>query len=149
VEPQMDPPAVIMVVEDNPFVREMICDWLRRGGHVVHGASSERAALRLLAQEPVDLAIVDLNLHRVDGLSLVRSVESKLAGAALILITGAVDYEDAAGALSASIPVVAMGKPYSFYALEQVVKAALAHRESGAAAEDEARAGRKSCGGAC
>jgi two-component system OmpR family response regulator len=145
----MSAQAVIVVVQDNPFVREMICDWLRRSGHVVHGVPGERAALRLLEQEAVDLVIVDLNVHRVDGLSMVRSVQSKLGAASLILTASTADYEDVAGALSPTIPIVAMGKPYSFYTLEQVVKAALVHGRLGSAdGNDGLYAEGKCCGGA-
>ena len=150
MESRSDARAVILVVEDNPFTREMICDWLRRNGHVVHAASGERAALRLLDQEAFDLAIVGLNIRRVEGLSLVRSVQGKLRGATLILTTGAVNYEDAIDAMSPATPVVAMGKPYSFYMLEQVVKSALTRRKAAASSErSEAPPRGKCCGSAC
>jgi two-component system OmpR family response regulator len=128
MQPDSTTPAVILVIEDNPFVREMICDWLQRAGYRALAASSERGAARILEHRSVDLAIVDLDIHRGEGLSLVRSVESKLGGASLIFLSGAVNYEDALHMVPPESAVVGMGKPYSLYVLEQVVRAALARR---------------------
>ncbi|HTT39564.1 MAG TPA: response regulator [Burkholderiales bacterium] len=143
-------PAVILVIEDNPFVREMICDWLRRVGYRALAASSERGAARILEHRPVDLAIIDLDIHRGEGLSLVRSVEGKLGGAGLVFLSRAANQDEARHAVPAESAVVGLGKPYSLYVLEQVVRAALARAGSvSAATRKSERAERSCCDGHC
>jgi len=143
-------PAVILVIEDNPFVREMICDWLQRAGYRALAASNERGAARILEHRSVDLAIVDLDIHRGEGLSLVRSVESKLGGAGLIFLSRAVNQEEALPAVPPESAVVGLGKPYSLYVLEQVVRTALARRRMAPTPTRESEpAERRRCDGRC
>lgn len=143
-------PAAILVIEDNPFVREMICDWLRRVGYRALAASSERGAARILEHRPVDLAVIDLDIHRGEGLSLVRSVQGKLGGAGLIFLSRAANEEEALHAVPSESAVVGLGKPYSLYVLEQVVRAALARRGTlPASTQQSERAERRCCDGRC
>lgn len=120
-----DHPA-ILVVQDNRFLREMMCDWLGGAGYVVHAAGDARDALAWLDRRRFDLVLLELDLPRGDGMSLLRAVESKLSGTPMVVLTGAVSYDDLLASIPAEVPYVRIGKPYSFFALGLVVKAALA-----------------------
>jgi hypothetical protein len=53
----------------------------------------------------------------------------------MVLLTGAVGYDDVLASVPAEVPCVKIGKPYSFFALGLVVKAALARSRVGRATD--------------
>ena len=131
-----DRPA-ILVVQDNRFLREMICDWLGGTGYIAHAASSAHDALAWLERRRFDLVLLELDLPRGDGISLLRSVESKLSGTPMVILTGAVGYDDVLASISTEVPCVKLGKPYSFFALGLVVKAALSRTSRSCSSESD------------
>jgi len=81
--------ADILVIDDDPMVREAVGDVLRAQGHHVDRVDKGRAALeRIGRQRPVDLAIVDFRLPDISGLELLRSIKTRSPETAVILITG-------------------------------------------------------------
>jgi two-component system, response regulator FlrC len=129
-EPQTRHPS-ILVVEHNRFLCDMICDWLGGAGYTAHAAGDARDALAWLDRRRFDLVLLELDLPRREGISLLRVVESKLPGTPMVLLTGAVGYDDVLAFVPPEVPCVKIGKPYSFFSLGLVVKAALARSQSG------------------
>jgi two-component system chemotaxis response regulator CheY len=80
---------VVLLVDDSPTVRRML-DWSLKslGVKTVH-AGDGLEALELLRTRDVDLAIVDLNMPRMDGIELIRSLRGiqKLKSLPIILLT--------------------------------------------------------------
>ena len=132
----------ILVVQQNRFLREMVCDWLRTEGYASHAVGDERGMIEALQQRRFDLALLDMDVTRGEGISLLRSVESKLSGVPLILLTGAVSYGDVVARVSADTPCVSVDKPYSFFALGLVLKAALARSSDSSTPASGARRAR-------
>jgi DNA-binding response OmpR family regulator len=64
--------ATIAVVDDEPDLREAIVEYLQGHGFRVMAAETAAAFRALIAQEPVDLVILDINMPGEDGLSLAR-----------------------------------------------------------------------------
>ncbi|MFN2114687.1 MAG: response regulator transcription factor [Anaerolineae bacterium] len=62
----------ILVVEDEPSIREVVSLYLARAGYSVREASDGRAALDYLSAETPDLVVLDLALPEVDGLEITR-----------------------------------------------------------------------------
>src|SRR5215204_6991931 len=62
----------ILVVDDEPAVREAVDRALRLDGHEVALAHDGRAALDAVAARPPDAVVLDLLMPRVDGLELCR-----------------------------------------------------------------------------
>jgi two-component system, chemotaxis family, CheB/CheR fusion protein len=93
----------ILVVEDNPDGREMLCDLLVGAGFECRSADSGAAALRLIAAASPDLAILDVGLPGMDGLEVARRVRSdpEHSGMYLIALTGYGQASDRATALAA------------------------------------------------
>ena len=60
----------ILVVEDNPLNRELLCDWLEAEGHEVLSAEDLAAAIRTLKEQQPDAVLLDVQLGDEDGLSL-------------------------------------------------------------------------------
>jgi len=60
----------ILVVEDNPLNRELLCDWLAAEGHEVYSAEDLAAARHLLIEQGPEAVLLDVQLGNEDGLSL-------------------------------------------------------------------------------
>ena len=68
----MENPARILVVDDDPGIREVLCDYLGQHGYEASGAASASEMDRALASASVDLIVLDLMMPGEDGLSVVR-----------------------------------------------------------------------------
>ncbi len=66
--------ARVLVVEDEPNIRELVCLHLRHEGYICEAVGDGQRALELTVSEPFDLLVVDVMLPGLDGLSLVRAV---------------------------------------------------------------------------
>ena len=62
--------SAILIVDDDPHIRELVRVFLRNEGFAVHEAADGRAALDLLETERADLAILDVMMPRMDGWDL-------------------------------------------------------------------------------
>jgi CheY-like chemotaxis protein len=83
------PAGRILIVEDNSYGLELMSYLLSAHGYRVHGARTAAGALTLVASEPVDLVLLDLQLPDLDGyqvLPLLRR-ERRLIGVAIIAVT--------------------------------------------------------------
>jgi two-component system, cell cycle response regulator DivK len=60
----------ILVVEDNAFSREMLCDWLELQGFEVDSAASLSAAFAAVKRQQPEAVLLDVQLGADDGLSL-------------------------------------------------------------------------------
>lgn len=79
--------AHILVVDDEPDVRELIGSYLTQNGYRISAATDGQALRRVLADQTVDLVIVDLGLPGEDGLSLTRYLREH-SDAGIIIVTG-------------------------------------------------------------
>ena len=64
--------AAVLVVDDDPTVREVVIAYLTRAGHTVTSAADGTEALASVAQYPPELVVLDLMLPGVDGLEVCR-----------------------------------------------------------------------------
>lgn len=70
--------ADILVIDDDPVIRETVGDVLREHGHHVDRVDRGQDALARIGQpRPVDLAIVDCRLPDISGLDLLRSIKTR------------------------------------------------------------------------
>ncbi len=69
--------ASILVVDDDPDVRQWLEDLLTRDGHLVVAAASGRAALRRSTAREFDLAVVDLQLPDMAGLEVLTALRQR------------------------------------------------------------------------
>jgi DNA-binding response OmpR family regulator len=68
------PPKRVLVVEDEPHIRELVALHLRLEGLKVVEVPSGDEAIRLSEAESFDLVVLDLMLPRVDGMTVCRSI---------------------------------------------------------------------------
>ena len=85
----------IVIVEDNPDVRDLLGMKLRRLGHAVDAAGNGVDGVELLISARPDLALVDLGLPGKDGFQVAREVREKLGGGVvLVAVSGFGQPED-------------------------------------------------------
>ncbi len=68
----------VLVIDDEPAIRQILAASLTRAGHAVALASSGHEALARLAQGDVDVALCDLNMPDFSGIEVLR--QSRAAG---------------------------------------------------------------------
>jgi DNA-binding response OmpR family regulator len=77
--------ASVLVVDDEPMVREVVTRYLEHDGHEVAVAGDGAVALRLLDERHFDLIVLDLMLPSVDGLSVLRALRARSATPVVVL----------------------------------------------------------------
>ena len=85
--------AKILVVDDEPNIREVVGLYLRRDGHAVVLASDGNEALRLYQQTQPDLVVLDLMLPGLSGLEVCRRLQVSRR-VPLIMLTAKGEEED-------------------------------------------------------
>ena len=68
----MSPKATILIVDDEPDLREVLEEYFLAQGYIALSAASATAARALAAARPVDVALLDISMPGEDGLSLAR-----------------------------------------------------------------------------
>ena len=84
---KVDRQRVVLIVDDEPGIRLLLRRYLEREGYRVVEATDGAAALQQLAAQPVDLAVVDVMMPKVDGFELVRQLRVS-SDIPVILLTG-------------------------------------------------------------
>jgi len=85
--------AKILVVDDEPNIREVVSLYLRREGHAVVPAADGEEALELYRQTRPDLVVLDLILPKLSGLEVARRIQSE-RHVLLIMLTAKGEEED-------------------------------------------------------
>jgi PAS domain S-box-containing protein len=79
----------IMVIDDEPFVRETLADMLLALGHQVTVAAGGREALESLADAAaIELVFTDLSMPEMDGLEVAREIRRRWPLMNIVLVTG-------------------------------------------------------------
>ena len=67
---------LILVLEDEPSLREMLVFALRGAGYDAAGAETVEEALDIAVKAPPDLALVDIMMAPVEGLEFARTIRA-------------------------------------------------------------------------
>jgi DNA-binding response OmpR family regulator len=89
----MVPVAKILVVDDEPNIREVVGLYLRRDGHAVVSAADGEEALEIYRRTRPDLVVLDLMLPKVSGLEVCRRIQAERR-VPLIMLTARGEEED-------------------------------------------------------
>jgi two-component system OmpR family response regulator len=80
-------PAVrILMVDDDPGIRDVVSDFLTRHGFLVETAGDALEMERILSKGPVDLVVLDIMLPGEDGLAICRRIAGA-DGPAIIMLS--------------------------------------------------------------
>ncbi len=77
----------ILIVEDDPAILEALAEKLGLEGYRVILAADGEAARERLADEPVDLVLLDLMLPRLDGLSVLRWLRKRSPALPVLIVS--------------------------------------------------------------
>jgi len=89
----------ILVVEDDPNLREAIVDSLILKGHQVQDVCNGVDAVKVLAQSSLDIVLSDINMPEMDGLQLLAHVKKHQPWLPMILMTAYGDVGQAVKAM--------------------------------------------------
>ena len=104
-------PLRVLLVEDDPLVREVVTEYLRRDEHEVSTAVNGAEALERYAQGGFDLVVTDLALDQMNGERLAEEIKRQ-GSTPVILLTGFADTMLAGGRKPDSVDVM-LRKPLS------------------------------------
>lgn len=91
--------ARVLLVDDEINMAKTQAKILQRKGYIVETAGNGREALRLLDDAPFDVMITDLKMPVFDGMQLLRAMNVKERGCAVIVLTGHGTIESAVEAM--------------------------------------------------
>jgi class 3 adenylate cyclase len=113
----------VLVVDDEPQVRELLCDWLTVHGYHAVGARSGEEALELIGRRRFDLIVTDVMMPGISGIELCRRIKSDPATAftPVIILTAVAELDARVAGLAAGADDF-FAKPIQLVELEARVK---------------------------
>jgi len=77
----------ILVVDDEPIVRESIRDWLKDAGYEVATAETGEEALEVMKKQDFGVVVLDVRLPGKTGLRVLKEIKAVKPGIKSIIIT--------------------------------------------------------------
>src|SRR5215217_2392140 len=111
----------VLVVEDEPVIRELMAILLEDEGYTVRQACDGLEALETVEQHPVDLVLSDVKMPRLDGASLAHRLRARADPLPVVLMSAVYAEVDLPG-------VCFLRKPVNCEQLLDIIAASL--RES-------------------
>jgi excisionase family DNA binding protein len=87
-EPAMSGRPRVLVVDDEPSIRDQLAQALALAEYVVDLAADGEAAIEQLRQRAYDLLITDLKMPRADGMAVIKEARRHREDLPVIIITG-------------------------------------------------------------
>jgi two-component system response regulator (stage 0 sporulation protein F) len=115
--------ARILIVDDDPMVRQLLRIVLRQLGHEVIEAQNGREGLQQYQAKPADMVITDIQMPEMDGLEMIQEIQRDFPEAMMIAVSGG-----ARSSLNAAEALGVQGtfeKPFSLIALRDMVQVLL------------------------
>ncbi len=132
--------ATILVVEDDPILREVLVYNLERQGHEVLEATTGTQGLERIRRDRPDLVVLDIMLPELDGFTLTRQVREEGNPVPILMLTARADEIDRVLGLELGADDY-LTKPFSMREFLARVKALLRRTRSQAAPEAVLRFG--------
>ena len=134
--------ATIALVDDDRNILTSVSISLQAEGFLTRVYSDGETALKALAENPPDLAILDIKMPRMDGLELLRRLREKQATPVIFLTSKDDEIDEALGLAMGADDYIA--KPFSQRLLIARIRAILRRTELSQAPEGAAQEGQAS-----
>ncbi len=132
MEPPSTDPAVlsVLVVDDEPGVRDVLSRMLQRSGHLVRTVDSGRAAIETLKHERFDLLVCDLGMPEIQGPEVMQRAHQLYPDMPIVLTTGWGD-SITPEQLKKMQAVALLPKPFGQQEIRRMLDRVLTDREAG------------------
>ena len=111
----------LLLVEDEPSLRESVAKKLHRAGYETDDCGDGETALEMLAAERYDLVLLDLNLPRVDGMTVLRTLRRTDLETPVLILSARSEIADKVEGLDAGANDY-LAKPFHLAELEARVR---------------------------
>lgn len=133
--------ARILVVDDEPDIRDVVGEVLERAGHDVTAAEDGTTAAHLHHKHQFDLIVSDLRMPGLNGIQLAQAVRAdSRCDIPFLLVTASASTQDLSDARRAGVTDL-LGKPFGFAELRDKVALMLAAGPDAEAVRLRARQG--------
>jgi len=82
------PPCSILIVDDEPGIRELLTMILEAAGHSVVVAEDGMEAPKVMASRAIDVVITDLLMPERDGLEFITEIRAKYPKVKIVAMSG-------------------------------------------------------------
>ena len=114
----------VLVADDEPLVRQVVCDILR-SGYAIETAESGHDVLRLYHEGQYDLLILDSGMRSLSGMEVVTRVREGGDRIPIILMTGAPEGVPKVGSFAFTYRIRLLRKPFGVQELRTAVDEAV------------------------
>ena len=120
--------ATILVVDDDPAIRQLLTDVLEMDGHVVELAVDGHDALRAFEVLRPDFVILDVMMPGLDGYGVLRNIRSQVGDPVpILMLTASADTASAARGWADGVDYY-LAKPFTADDVLDLVEGVLGHR---------------------
>jgi DNA-binding response OmpR family regulator len=126
--------GTILIVEDDPALRQVIAKNLRARGHEASEASMSAEALEFVQQHRPDLLLLDISLPDETGWELLRELRERDIAVPTVIISAV---RVTSARLDEFQPIAFLPKPFPMEALLRIVENGQAQEKSEMKAKEE------------
>lgn len=90
----------ILVVDDEMFLADALCDFLKQEGYQCEAKGSGQEALHLMAEERPEVVITDFNMPGMTGIELLEQIKKGHPETKVLILTGFADVDNAIEAVN-------------------------------------------------
>src|SRR5436190_13616442 len=119
--------GTILVVDDDEGVRKVLLRWVSDMGHAVKTAADADAALELIRECAIDVALCDVRMPGHDGVWLIEQMSRLYPDVAIVLATGLIEMDPMITLRPGVVGYIV--KPFNREDLAQVIKRGMAERK--------------------
>ncbi|HFC92406.1 MAG TPA: response regulator transcription factor [Leucothrix mucor] len=101
----------VLVIEDEQEILNQLTDVLKNAGFVVDAAKDGEQGLYYASEYPIDIAVIDLGLPKMDGMDIIKKVRDRGLNYPILILTARTSWQDRVDGLEAGADDY-LDKPY-------------------------------------
>ena len=101
----------VLVIEDEQDILNQLSEALKNAGFIVDTAEDGSQGLYYATEYPIDIAVIDLGLPKIDGMDIIKNVRAKGLDYPILILTARTSWQDRVEGLEAGADDY-LDKPY-------------------------------------
>ena len=77
----------VLIVDDEQIIRDSLTAWLEDDDYEVLAAEDGMKALNVLGETPFDIAVLDIKMQGMDGITLLKKIHEKNSELPVVMMT--------------------------------------------------------------